>query len=67
MTKETIVPKLSNIEALEELVSWGSVMIGYDYAQFIPVSRHGDAIRTNGPYGPDLLPELWEKVKETVG
>ena len=60
-------PKLSNIEALEELVEWGTVTLGYTYAVFEPNARHQPQCHTNGGYGPDLLPELWEKVKETVG
>lgn len=54
---------ISNIKALEWLVEWGTVTIGYEHAEFNPSSPYRMTYRINGDYGPDLLIELCAKVQ----
>ncbi len=56
--------KMTNDAALEWLVEWGTVHIHYDYAKFVPRSRHCRVVLTNG-YGPDMLALLYRQVKAT--
>ena len=54
---------MTNSEALEWLVEWGTVIVNYDYVEYKPHYRHGESLRIDADYGPDELPRLCDQVR----
>ena len=54
---------MTNNEALEWLVEWGTVIVNYDYVEYRPHNRHEENLRIDADYGPNELPKLCGQVR----
>ena len=54
---------MTNSEALEWLVEWGTVIVNYDYVEYRPHNRHEGNLRIVADYGPNELPKLCDQVR----